>query len=49
MQETCLDKRFKDLEHKNWDWRSFYNGWLEGRTIILEEIGYFAEFVRNGN
>lgn len=44
-----VSERFKDLEHKNWDWRSFYNGWLEGRTIILEEIGYFAEFVRNGN
>jgi hypothetical protein len=34
-----VTKRFKDLEHKNWDWRSFYNGWLEGRSMIIEEIG----------
>ena len=34
-------KRFKELEHKNWDWKSFYNGWLEGRTKLLDELGYF--------
>ena len=22
-------ERFKELEHKNFDWRSFYNGYLE--------------------
>lgn len=26
------EKRFKELAHKGWDWRSFYNGWIEGRS-----------------
>ena len=21
--------RFKELSHKKWEWRSFYNGWIE--------------------
>lgn len=25
-------ERFKELEDKGWDWKSFYNGWLEGRA-----------------
>lgn len=29
--------RFKELKYKNWDWRSFYNGWLEGRVDIMQE------------
>lgn len=31
-------ERFKQLKHKGWDWRSFYNGWLEGRVDMLAEI-----------
>jgi len=34
-----LDKakeRFKELEHKGWEWRSFYNGFLEGASEALE-------------
>jgi len=23
-------KRFKELEHKEFEWKSFYNGFLEG-------------------
>lgn len=33
-----VDERFKQLERKGWDWSSFYNGWLEGRFKMLEEI-----------
>jgi hypothetical protein len=29
--------RFKELEEKKWEWRSFYNGWLEGRVDMLSE------------
>ena len=29
--------RFKELEHKEWDYRSFYNGWLEGRVDLLKQ------------
>ena len=32
-------ERFKELEHKNFDWRSFYNGYLEA----------FAESIKNQN
>jgi hypothetical protein len=36
-----VDSMFKDLEHKQFDWRSFLNGWIEGRYAMLEENGYF--------
>lgn len=29
-------ERFKELAHKKFDWRSFYNGWLEGRAEFLK-------------
>ena len=29
--------RFKELESKDFDWRSFYNGWLEGRVDIFKQ------------
>ena len=29
--------RFKELEHKRWDWKSFYNGFLEGAMIVYME------------
>jgi len=32
-----VKERFKELEHKGLDWKSFYSGWIEGRTSILEE------------
>jgi hypothetical protein len=31
-------ERFKELEEKEWEWRSFYGGWLEGRADMLQEI-----------
>lgn len=33
-----VQQRYNELEHKNWNWSSFYNGWLEGRTNMLKEI-----------
>jgi len=27
---------FDKLKHKEWDWKSFYNGWLEGRVDMLK-------------
>lgn len=29
-------ERFTELEHKGWDWGSFYNGFLEGVSEALE-------------
>jgi len=29
-------ERFAELEHKGWEWRSFYNGFLEGASEALE-------------
>jgi len=29
-------QRFKELALKEYDWISFYNGWLEGRVDLLE-------------
>lgn len=28
-------ERFKELEHKNFEWRSFYNGYLEAKAEQL--------------
>jgi len=28
--------RFQELIRKKWDWRSFYNGWIEGRADMLQ-------------
>lgn len=30
--------RHKELIEKGWDWRSFYSGWLEGRSGMLQEM-----------
>ena len=30
-------KRFKELEHKGFDWRSFYNGFLEAEAICVKK------------
>lgn len=32
------EERFKELEHKGWDWRSFYNGWIEGRADAVTDV-----------
>lgn len=29
--------RFRELIKKGWDWRSFYNGWLEGRADMFAQ------------
>lgn len=31
-------ERFKELLHKEWDWRSFYHGWLEGRADMYKQV-----------
>jgi hypothetical protein len=31
-------ERFQCLEHYGFDWRSFYNGWLEGRIDIIHSF-----------
>jgi hypothetical protein len=30
--------RHKELQEKRLDWRGFYNGWLEGRSDMLQQI-----------
>jgi hypothetical protein len=32
------ERRFACLIRKEYDWRSFYNGWLEGRAELIREI-----------
>jgi hypothetical protein len=29
----AIKRKYKELEHKGWEWRSFYNGALEGFSI----------------
>lgn len=29
--------RFQELIHKGWEWKSFYNGWIEGRAEMLQQ------------
>lgn len=31
-------KRFDELTAKDWEWHSFYHGWLEGRNKMLREV-----------
>ncbi len=31
-------ERYEELSHKNWDWSSFYNGWLECYGSIIPTI-----------
>jgi hypothetical protein len=33
-----VKERFNELLKKNWDWRSFYNGWIEGRADAIEDL-----------
>lgn len=41
--------RFKELEAKQWDWRSFYNGWLEGRADMLQQIRGWGKYEQKEN
>lgn len=36
--------RFIELEEKQWDWPSFYNGWLEGRADMLQQIKGWGQY-----
>jgi hypothetical protein len=38
-------QRFKELEHKQFEWRSFYNGYLEGQVKQLIITGVVKSFV----
>ncbi len=31
-------ERYEELSHKNWDWSSFYNGWLECYGSLIPTI-----------
>jgi hypothetical protein len=33
-----VHERYSQLTRKNYDWRSFYSGWIEGRFAMLAEI-----------
>jgi len=33
-----VDERFDNLKRKNFEWGSFYNGWIEGRAAMLAEL-----------
>ena len=33
-----VEERFDQLKRKNFDWSSFYNGWVEGRFAMLVEL-----------
>ena len=33
-----FEERFTELENKQFDRRSFYNGWKEGRAELLKEL-----------
>lgn len=32
------EERFKELEHYGWDWRSFYNGWIESKADAIQDL-----------
>lgn len=38
---------FEELIHKQWDWRSFYNGWIEGRGDMLSQINGWGPYKEN--
>lgn len=40
-------ERFKELIYKQWDWRSFYNGWIEGRADMLAQIKGWEQYKEN--
>lgn len=33
-----VQEDYENLKHKGWEWRSFYNGWIQGRVNMLIEI-----------
>lgn len=34
---------FDDLKHKHYDWSSYYNGWLNGRAEMLNEMKHMPQ------
>ena len=36
--------RFKELEAKKFEWRSYYNGWLEGRSDMLQQVKGWGQY-----
>jgi len=41
-------QRFKELEHKQFEWRSFYNGYLEGQVkqLIITDVSQQRELLK---
>jgi len=37
--------RFEELSHKEYDWVSFYNGWLEGRMDLITGVDQKLEVI----
>ena len=35
-------ERYSDLQHKGFNWKSFYNGFLEGYTVTKELYGVYS-------
>lgn len=33
-------ERWNEIDHEGLDWRSFVNGWLEGRLDLIEETTF---------
>ena len=31
-------ERWNEIDHEGLDWRSFVNGWLEGRIDLMKEL-----------
>ena len=36
-------KRYHELSHQEFEWNSFYNGWIEGREALLKELNESAQ------
>lgn len=36
------EERFEELKHKGLEWRSFYNGFLEGYIVTKELYGVYS-------
>jgi hypothetical protein len=39
-----VQERFRELENYKWEWRSFYNGWLEGRSDMIQKIKGWGQY-----
>ena len=36
-------ERYMQLDRKNFQWHSFYNGWLEGRFQMLKDLNIYEK------